>query len=374
MVSEKKKQTLKEVREDLKKYKVIGIIDMFKLPAKQLHDIRNKLRKDAVIKMVKKRIIKLAFKDCGLKGIEELDKHIQGEPALLLSNTDPFKMAKTISASKSKAFAKPGDISPMQIIIKAGPTPLPPGPVIGELQRAKIPASVEGEKINVVRDTVVAEEGDVINKVLADILAKLSIEPMEIGLNLIAAWENGYVYAKDILFVSTEKYVEDIRAASSRAFNLAYNAGYYTKDNIPLFLSKAHQQAFAIALEADILTRETVKPLISKANAQAEALKGMMKDIPGETQQAEEPKEEPKEDKPEEAKGEEKKPGTKAEPKKEEKKEAKPKEKKEEKPEKKKGSAGEKKAKDKKDKPGKKEAKGKKTKENKKHDHQKKSK
>jgi large subunit ribosomal protein L10 len=343
MVSEKKKRMLKEVKEDLKKYKVIGIIDMFKLPAKQLYDIRNKLREDAVIKMVKKRIIKLAFKDCGLKGIEELDKHIQGEPALLLSNTDPFKMAKTINASKSRAFAKTGDISPMQIVVKAGPTPLPPGPVIGELQRVKIPASVEGEKISVVEDTVVAEEGDVISKGLADIMAKLLIEPMEIGLNLIAAWENGYVYTKDILFVSIEKYMEDIKTASLHAFNLAYNAGYYTKDNIPLFLSKAHQQAFAIAVEADILTKETIKPLISKANAQAEALMGMMKDVPEPT------KEETKKDNAEDAN--EEKSG------------------KEEGSEKKKDGAEEKK-----NEPDKKEADGKGTEENKKHDHQKESK
>lgn len=100
MVSEKKKQKLKEVKEDLKNYKVIGIVDMFKLPARQLYDIRNKLREEAKIKMVKKRIIKLALKECGLKNIEEIDKYVEGEPALLLSNSDPFKLARTIGTSK----------------------------------------------------------------------------------------------------------------------------------------------------------------------------------------------------------------------------------------------------------------------------------
>ena len=281
MVSEKKKQKLKEVRQELKKYQVIGIIDMYKLPARQLYEIKKKLREDAIIKMVKKRLIKLALKDCGLKGIEELDRYVKGEPALMLSNTSPFKLAKIIDTSKSKAFAKAGDISPADIVVRAGPTSLPPGPVIGELQRVKIPASVEGEKISIRQDTIVARKGDAIEKPLADVLAKLGVEPIEIGLNLLAVWEDGYVYVQELLFTPAEKYINDLKAAGMHAFNLAFSANYYTKENIELFLSKAHQEAYALALEADIQTDETIKPLLAKAKAQADALRGMAKEPAG---------------------------------------------------------------------------------------------
>jgi len=296
MVSEKKKQKLQEVKEDLRKYPVIGIIDMFKLPGRQLHEIRNKLRNEAVIKMVKKRIIKLALAECRLKGIGELDKYIRGEPALLLSKTNPFKLAKTINISKSKAFAKAGDTAPMDIVVREGPTSLSPGPVIGELQRAKIPAAIEEEKIVVREDTVVAKEGDVIDKPLADVLVKLGIEPMEIGLNLLAAWEDGRVYTREILFTPPEKYIDDLRTASIQAFNLACNVNYYTKDNVSLFLSRAHQEALSLATKANVLTEKTAKPLLAKAKAQADTLKGMIKE-----EKKEEPKEE-KEEKPKEAK------------------------------------------------------------------------
>lgn len=333
MVSEKKKQKLKEVKEDLKNYKVIGIVDMFKLPARQLYDIRNKLREEAKIKMVKKRIIKLALKECGLKNIEEIDKYVEGEPALLLSNSDPFKLARTIGTSKSKAPAKAGDVAPIDIVVHAGPTSLPLGPVIGELQRAKIPAAVEADKIVIREDTTVAMEGDTIDKGLAGILSKLGIEPMEIGLNLVAAWENGYVYGKDILFVSVEKYISDLKTASSQAFNLTYSINYYTKGNMPFFLSKAHQEAHSLAVAADILTSDTVKPLLAKAHAQAEVLEGMVKEPEpvkeepkeGAKETKEEVKEESKEDKKKkEEKPKEAKPDKKKEEKKEEVKEEKP--------------------------------------------------
>ena len=86
---------------------------------------------------------------------------------------------------------------------------------------------------------------------------------------------------------------------------------YYTKENLPFFLSKAHQEAFALAVQADIMTSETVKPLLAKANAQAETLSGMVNESapePHTTNKKEETKEpEEKEEKKEEAKPEEKK-------------------------------------------------------------------
>ena len=299
MVSIKKKETLKKTIEMIGEYPVIGIIDMHKLPAKQLHEIRNKIRDEAVIKMIKKRLMFLAFKEKKMSALGEL---ITGEPALLFTKTDPFKLARVISKSKTKKPPKGGDISPEDIVVKAGPTNLPPGPVIGEFQRLKIPATVEGEKIAIKKDTVVVKKGEEISKPLADMLSKLDIQPMEIGLNLVAAWEKGVIYKKDVLFVPTEKYVEDIQKAHSQAFNLSINIGYVTKENVPFLLSKAHREALALAETAGIPTKETIGKLLKKGQDQAKVLGPKIK--------TEEPKQ----------------PLEKAAPKNEEKKEEKPKE------------------------------------------------
>ena len=300
MVSQKKLDTVKQVSAEMKGYDVVGILDMHKLPAKQLHDIRNKLRGRARILMVKKRLIKFIFKNTGKKDIEKLLEFIQGEPALLLSKEDPFKIANIIMKSKSKARAKPGDIAPEKITIKAGPTPLPPGPAIGDLQRMKIPAMVQGDKIHVRTDTVVAKEGDEISSDLAGLLGKLNIEPMEIGLNLVAVWENAIIYGKEVLFVPTEEYLNDVLQAHSKAFNLAFNIDYYTHDNIPLFLSKANSEARALARAANIITKDTVGEVLGKAKSHADELKKHIKEPqkPADESKEEAPahKEEPKQE------------------------------------------------------------------------------
>jgi large subunit ribosomal protein L10 len=274
MVSEKKQQTAKEVKELVHKHKVIGILDMHKLPAKQLYEMRKKLKGHANIRVVKKRVIKLSLADAKLQGLEQLTEKMQGEPGLLFTNENPFRLAAMLSESKSIAPAKPGDIAPHDIEIKAGPTSLPVGPAIGELQRLKIPAGVEGDKIVVRKDTTIVKEGEVIQKPIAEVLAKLGIEPMEIGLNLIAVWENGIIYGKDILSIPPSKYMEDIKLAHSMAFNLAFTINYVTKQNIPLFLSKAHRQALGLADSAGIMVSETVPGLLAKAKAQHDVLEG----------------------------------------------------------------------------------------------------
>jgi len=270
MVSQKKIQTVKEIGEILEKYPVVGIVDMFKLPGRQLHYIRNKLRDQAKIRMVKKRLMKLALEK--REGFAGLSQYIQGEPSFIFSNINAFKLAKMISESKSQAPAKEGDIAPRDIVVKAGPTTLSAGPVIGELQRVKISCTVEGEKISIKQDTTVVKEGETINKNLADVLTKLGIEPMEIGLNLIAAWEEGIIYPKDILFVSQDEFLEDLRQTSQKAFNLSININYFTQENISYLLSKAHNESQSLAINAGIINTDTIKTLLAKTSLETQSL------------------------------------------------------------------------------------------------------
>ncbi len=278
MVSEKKKAVLKDISADIEKYPVVGIVDMHCLPARQLYQIKEQLKDKAVIRMAKKKVIMLALKQSKKPDIDKLEEKIQNEPAMLFSDANPFELAHTIARSVSKAAAKEGDIAPSDITIPAGPTNLPPGPAIGELQRIKIPSGVEGDKIVVKKDTCVAEEGETFSKDVADVLMKLGIEPMDISLNLVAVWDDGLVFDKDLLFIPAEHYIGQLKSGHSNAFNLSMSIDYITADTVPTLISKAYQQAVSLSLEAGIVTSENIGSLLAKAHGQATALKGMAKD------------------------------------------------------------------------------------------------
>jgi large subunit ribosomal protein L10 len=272
MVNQKKKEAVKKYTQLIADYKTIGLLDMHKLPGRQLHNIRNTIRQDAKILMIKKRLLRLIFEQLKKENLVNLLDIIQGQPALLLSNSDVFRLARTIDASKAPAKAKEGDIAQKDIVVPAGPTPLPPGPAIGDLQKIKLPAMVQGDKIAVRQDTIVARKGDAVNRDVANVLMKLGIEPMEIGLNMVAAWDDGIIFSRDLLFVPLSSYESDVALANLHAFNLTMKIVYITPQNVPHLLAKANRDAMGVAVEAWVLDSGTVTPLIGRACRQAAAL------------------------------------------------------------------------------------------------------
>lgn len=278
MVSEKKKQEVVMIKEMIEKYPVVGVIDLFKMPSKQLQSIRKSLEGNALIRMCKKRVISIAIKENKEKeNIEKLNEFEPKEPALIFSNITPFKLFKTFKKSKSKGYAKPNDIAPEDIIIPAGPTTLLAGPAIGELQRVKIPALVKEGKIHVREDYVVAKKGQVISDQIANVLKKLDIQPMDIGIDILGLWENGIVYGKDVLDIDENQYIQNIKNAYTYALNLCVNTSYPTKESIKILLQKAFMNGKNLGINAKILDSGIVEDLVERANISAQSLKGMLK-------------------------------------------------------------------------------------------------
>ncbi len=277
MVSEKKIQEAKEIGGFIEKYPVVGILNMHKLPSRQLHAIKEKMKGKAKIRMAKKKLMERVLKEAKKEGVGKLEVYLKEQPAFLFSSSNPFELARTLTASKSKASAKAGDIAPADIMIPAGPTSIPAGPAIGELQKAGLPTGVEGGKIAVKKDTIIVKAGEPIRKEVADVLAKLGIEPMEIGLDLLAVWDNGTIYEKAILFVPAEKYLDELKAGFVYGLNLSVKINYYTSDNIKVFLSKAYQEGYSLAIKAGYLTKDTIGPILAKAQAEAEAVGKLVK-------------------------------------------------------------------------------------------------
>jgi large subunit ribosomal protein L10 len=274
MVSERKKQELAEIKELIEKYPVVGLIDLFKMPSRQLQSVKKAVRKNALIKMCKKNVLLLALKNVtGKENIQKLSEIDVKEPTLIFSNLDSFKLFKILSKNKSPRYAKPGDVVMNDIMVPAGPTSMLAGPAIGEFQRAKIPAMVKEGKIHVREDTVVVKKNDAISAQLANILKKLDIQPIEIGINVLALWENGTLYCKEILDVNEEAYIQNIREGYIQALNLSVNIGYLNKESIKILLLKGYQQAKGLGINAEIFDKGIIENLINKASAEAQVLK-----------------------------------------------------------------------------------------------------
>ncbi len=271
-ISPAKQKEVQDIKALIDHYPVVAIINLERLPTKQLQKMKTKLRKDLEIKVTKKSIIEHALDLSNKKDITKLKAHLIGTPALLLSKENPFKIYKLLKQSKSAAAIKAGQITPKDLMIPAGPTPFAPGPIIGELGMLKIKAGIEAGKVVLKEDAHVAKKGDVINDKLASLLMRLGIEPMEIGLNLVAAYENGEVLTSDILDIDDKVFMQKIQTAAAEAMNLAVEMAYASQDTIVLLIQKSFRNSKAVALEGNILADAVVEQILAKADAQATAI------------------------------------------------------------------------------------------------------
>ncbi|WP_455364784.1 50S ribosomal protein L10 [[Eubacterium] cellulosolvens] len=256
------------------KYPVIAISNLAKMRSSQIHEMRKKLRGQAEMVVTKKNITqKVADKIEGTKpNITTFINSLDISPLFLFTEMNPFSLVLLLNKSKIRVPAKGGDIATDEIIIPAGNTGIPPGPVISEFGEVKVPTKIESGSIWVSRDTVVARKGDKISTRLASLLTRLGIKPMEAGLTLTTAYEDGTIYPPDLLDINLDKVRSDLQQAAAQAFNLAVNAVFPTTISLPPIISKAYGQALSVATEAEYLTKESASHVLRKAHAQAQAL------------------------------------------------------------------------------------------------------
>ncbi len=274
-----KKEVVQEFAKLLTQYPIIGIVNMEGMPAAQLQGMRKTLRGKVIIKMTKMTLLRRAIEEAKAKvpGIDQLEAHLVGMPAVLFSRENPFTLYKTLQKSKSPAPAKPGQKAPREIMVPAGPTPFAPGPVISELGKVGIKAGIEGGKVVVKVDSIVAKEGQVISPELASVMLKLSIMPMEVGLDLVAVFENGFVFQKKVLAIDEKEYLNNLKQGHRWAFNLAVFAGIMNKTTVEHMIQKAYRNSKAVALEAGIMADAVVPELLLKSERQMLGLKDKMK-------------------------------------------------------------------------------------------------
>ena len=236
MTSAKKEKELNELKNLFGKYKVIGIVDMMKMPTKQMQLIKKALGDRALIKVSKKSLVELAMKETG----KDLVGHLQKQPALVFTEMDSFSFFKEVNSMRFQTYAKEGYVTAEDIIVKPGPTELLPGPAISELQKVGIIAGVEGGKIAVKKQSTILKKGQPVTKEVAGVLRKLKMQVAEIKLNVSTIFD-GMLYTKDILEL-VEVYPQKLKEAFNQALNLSVAINYPTKENIKYLLMKAYQR------------------------------------------------------------------------------------------------------------------------------------
>ncbi|HJH31010.1 MAG TPA: 50S ribosomal protein L10 [Methanosarcinaceae archaeon] len=262
-----KMDEVEAIKSLIRSYPLFGMIGIEGIPAKQLQGMRRNLKDIAVLKVSRNTLIKRALEESA-EDVRKMADYIDVQTALVFTDQNPFKLYKLLEQSKSPAPIKAGAIAPNDIIVEKGPTSFPPGPILGDMQGAGIPAAIDGGSVVIRETTTVAKEGDTVSQKLAAMLTRLEIYPMEVGLDLNAAYEAGSIYTPDVLAIDEDKYFSDFTTAIQQAFNLSVNAAYPTSATISTLISKAVSESRNVGVNATVFEPELMDTLLGKANSQ----------------------------------------------------------------------------------------------------------
>jgi large subunit ribosomal protein L10 len=274
----RKVQMYQQLQELPKKYKAVSIIQMRKVRSTQILPLRKSLKGEVEFVCVKDKVAAKALEVLDVPGIKEMIGELKGQIMFIFTNMSPFKLNVLLAKNKIMMAARGGDIASMDIVVPAKNTGIAPGPMLTEFKEAGIPTKIDQGTIWIAKDSTPVLKGEAINEKLASILGKLDIKPVEAGISLYSALEDGLKYAEAEMIIDVEKIRAQFSQAHQEAVSLSIEAVYVTADNISQILSKASQSARSVSVESGFMTDETKEQILQKADAQAKGVAGQAKD------------------------------------------------------------------------------------------------
>ncbi len=262
-----KQDEIDNIKKLIQSHKVFGMVGIEGIIAIKIQKIRRDLKDVAVIKVSRNTLIERALNQLG-ENVPGMNKYLDKQTALIFTNESPFKLYKVLEQTKTPSAIKGGAIAPVDIIVQKGPTSFPPGPILGDLQSAGIPASIEAGKVAIKETKVVCQAGQAVPQKLATMLSKLEVYPLIIGMDMRAAYDKGTIYEPELLAIDESQYFSDIIRAAQNAFNLAINTAYPTSATMGTLLAKAFAEAKNLGVNAVVFDTGVMDSLLAKAYVQ----------------------------------------------------------------------------------------------------------
>lgn len=257
----------------IQRYPVVAVFKLTGLRANLIHEMRKKLRGMAVVRVAKKTLFLKAAEKAGKPEVSKLVEDLKVPAGFIFSDISAFRLKLILDKNKIPMHAKAGERADMDVIVPEMNTGLPPGPILSDFGKLKIPTKIEGGQIWIAKDTLVAKKGDEISPALASLLARLDIKAVLKGITIDKAYEDGVLLREEDLAIDVDKVKGELSNAYSTALALASEIGYVTRETVQLVLVKAYAHARTLALEAAIPAREVIEDLVRRAEAAARALK-----------------------------------------------------------------------------------------------------
>jgi len=244
--------------EYLDNYKNILIVSVDHVGSNQMQKARIALRGKAVILMGKNTLMRKVIREQAQQknpALETLLPLIYGNMGLVMTNNNLNEIRKIVLDIKVTAPAKSGSLAPADVFIPPGPTGLDPGQT-SFFQALNIATKIVKGAIELVNQVHLIKVGEKVTSSHVALLTKLNILPFFYGFEISNVYENGTVYAANILDTTQEELMTKFFNGVRRFAALSLAINYPTAASLSYIVAGAFSKIIALSLEADLEVKE----------------------------------------------------------------------------------------------------------------------
>jgi large subunit ribosomal protein LP0 len=264
-----------KIKELLDKYPKILIVGADNVGSHHMQQIRIALRGKAILLMGKNTMMRKAIKEHLEKNrqLEALLPYVKGNVGFLFTDKDLSEIRKAVLDIKVPAAARSGSVSPIDVVLPAGPTGLDPGQT-SFMQALNIPTKINKGQVEVTIDVQLVKKGDKVGPSEATLLQKLNIKPFTYGLIPTQVYEEGFVYPPTVLDVTDDDILQKFLSGVQKIAALSLWTGIPSLPAVPHYFANAFQNLVAVAVATDYTFERAkdIKDLLANPEALAAAL------------------------------------------------------------------------------------------------------
>jgi large subunit ribosomal protein LP0 len=205
--------------------------------------------------------------------LESLLPYVKGNVGFLFTDRDLAEIRTAVLDIKVPAAARAGSVSPIDVVLPAGPTGLDPGQT-SFMQALNIATKINKGQVEVISDVQLVKKGDKVGPSEATLLQKLNIKPFTYGLIPTQVYEEGSIYPPNVLDVTEDEILSKFLSGVQKIAALSLWTGIPSLPAVPHYFANAFRNLVAVAVATDYTFERAaeVKELLANPEALAAAL------------------------------------------------------------------------------------------------------
>jgi large subunit ribosomal protein LP0 len=259
----KKSEYFTRMTEMLSTYGKVFVVQVDNVGSQQMNATRKSMRGLAEILMGKNTLMKKVLKEFLAANpghfYANIEHKMSGNVGFVFTNADLPKIRDLILANRVPAPARVGALSPVDVVVPAGPTGCDPGQT-NFFQVLQIPTKIVKGQIEITNPVNLIKKGDKVGSSESALLSKLNIKPFSYGLAIDCVFDHGSMFSVDVLDIDEAFLSARFMDAVGRVAAISLVLGYPTQASLPHSIAGAFKHLVAITVGLDNYTFEKADP------------------------------------------------------------------------------------------------------------------